>query len=89
MRDLTPLTYLGVEISKHCSWETHTAVVVGKGTTHIGKKDAILTDSNLGTRIKKCIIMNVVVPKATTCRSSMGRAREVCKTVGNSSDDSS
>ena len=44
-------TYLGVEISKYCSWGTHTAKVMGKGIPHVDKMDAILTDSHLGTRI--------------------------------------
>ena len=56
-------TYLGVEISKDCSWDTHIAKVIGKGKAHVGKMDAILTDSHLDTRIKRCILMNVIVPK--------------------------
>ena len=58
-------TVLGVEISKYCSWDTHTAKAIGKGKSHIGKIDAILTDSHLGTinRIKRCFLMNVTVPK--------------------------
>ena len=39
------------------------AKVIGMGTAHIGKMDAILTDSHLGTRIKRCILMIVIVPK--------------------------
>ena len=50
--------------------------------------DVILTDPHLDTRIKICILMNVIVPKVTVCRS-MGREREVRKTTGNSEDDSS
>ena len=43
----------------------HTPKVIGKGNAHVGKMDAILTDSLLDTikRIKRCILMNVVVPK--------------------------
>ena len=56
-------TYLGVEISKDCSWDTHIAKVIGKGKAHIGKMDAILTDSHLDTRIKRYILTNVIVPR--------------------------
>ena len=56
-------TYLGVEISKECSWDAYIAKVIGKGKSQVGKMDAILTDPHLGTRIKICILMNVVVPK--------------------------
>ena len=55
-------TYLGVEISKDCSWDTHVVKVVGKGNAHVGKMDAILTESHLDTRIKTCILTNVIVP---------------------------
>ena len=57
--------YLGVENSKDCSWDTHMAKVMGKGEAHVCNMDAIaiLTDSRLDTRIKRCILMNVVVPK--------------------------
>ena len=55
-------TYLGVEISKEWSWDAHIAKVIGKGKAHVGKMDAILTDSHLDTRIKRCILMNVIVP---------------------------
>ena len=37
--------------------------MIGKGKAHVGKMDAILTDSHLDTRIKRCILMNVIVPK--------------------------
>ena len=37
--------------------------MTGKGKTHVGKMDAILTDSHLYARIKRCILMNVIVPK--------------------------
>ena len=56
-------TYLGVAISKYCSWDTHIAKVVGKGKSDVGKMGAILTDSNHDTRIKRCILINVIVPK--------------------------
>ena len=45
-------TYLGVEVSKDYSWDTHIAKVLGKGKAQVGKMDAIQTDSHLDTRIK-------------------------------------
>ena len=39
-------TYLGVDISKYFSWDTHIAKVIGKGKAHVGKMDAILTYSH-------------------------------------------
>ena len=56
-------TYLGVEVSKEYSWDAHIAKVIEKGKSHVGMMDAILTDSHLDTRIKRCILMNVIVPK--------------------------
>ena len=55
-------TYLGVEISEQCSWDARKAKVIGEGKSHVGKMDAIITDSHLDTRIKRCILMNVIVP---------------------------
>ena len=46
-------TYVGVDLSKYCSRDTHIAKITGKGNTHVGKMDAILTDSHLDTRIKR------------------------------------
>ena len=64
--------------------------VIGKGKTHVGKMDAILTDSHLDTRNKICILLNVIVPKLyRMCRRSVGREREARKTAGNSADVSS
>ena len=37
--------------------------VIGKGKAHVGKMDAILTDSHLDTRIKIRLLINVIVPK--------------------------
>ena len=34
-----------------------------KGKAQVGKMDAILTDSHLDTRIKICVMINVIVPK--------------------------
>lgn len=56
-------TYLGVDISTYCSWDTRIAKVTGKGRAHVGKMGATLADSNLDTRVKRCILMNVAVPK--------------------------
>ena len=56
-------TYLGVEISQGCSWNAHTAKVIGKGNSHVGKMDAIRTYPHLDTRIKRCILIHVIVPK--------------------------
>ena len=58
-------TYLGVDISKDCSWDAHMAKakVIGKGEAHVGKMDAVLTDSQLDPRVKVCILMNLHVPK--------------------------
>ena len=56
-------TYLGVEISKNCSSDAHIYRVIQKGKTEVGKMDMILRDSRLHTRIKRCILLNVIVPK--------------------------
>ena len=52
-------TYLGVEISKDCSWDAHIAKLIGKGKSQVGKMGAI----HLDTWIKICILMDVIVPK--------------------------
>ena len=69
----------GVEISKDCSWGAHIAKVIGKGKAHLGKMDAILTDSHLDARIKTRILINVIVTKTRLCRRNMGRERESWK----------
>ena len=56
--------YLGVEISKDCSWDAHIGKVVGKDKSQVGKMDATLTDPHLDTSNKICILMNVFVPKS-------------------------
>ena len=55
--------FLGVEISKDCSWGAHIANVIGKGKSQVGTMDATLTDPHLDTRIEICILMNVTVQK--------------------------
>ena len=50
-------------VSKGYSWDTHMAKVIRKGKAHVGKMDAILTDSHVDTRAKRCILMNMIVPK--------------------------
>ena len=56
-------TYLGVT-SKDCSWDTPIAKITGTGKAHRGKMDTTIpTDSHLGARIKRCILMIVIVPK--------------------------
>ena len=45
-------TYLGVEISKDCSWDAHIAKVIEKGKSQVGEMDAIPTDPHLYARIK-------------------------------------
>ena len=37
--------------------------IIGKGKAQIGRMDVILRDSHLDTRIKICILMNLIVPK--------------------------
>ena len=65
-------TYLGVEISKECSWGEDIAKVIGKRKTHVRKIDAILTDSQLDTRIKRCIMINVIIPKLNMQKCGKG-----------------
>ena len=50
-------------MSKKCARDTHIAKVIGTGEAHVGKVDAILTDSHHDTRIEICIMMNVIVPR--------------------------
>ena len=53
-------TCLGLEIKKKLLLGCTNAI--GKGKAHVGKMDAILTDSHLDTRIERCILMNAIVP---------------------------
>ena len=50
---------------------------MGKSKAHVGKTDAILTDSHLDTRIKVCILMNVIVPKLEYAEVCEGNAKPV------------
>ena len=53
-------TYLGVEIYKNCSWDARINIVMEKGNAEVGRMDVILRDSHLNTRIKRCILLNVI-----------------------------
>lgn len=59
-------THLGEGISKNCSWDVHMEEVIGKGKTRKDKIDVILTDSNLGSKIKVCILTYIDVSKLYT-----------------------
>ena len=61
---------------------------MAKGEAHVGKMDAILTDSHIDTRIKICHLMNDRT-KTRLCRRNMKRERTVRKTPGNSTYDGS
>ena len=80
--------YLGVAISKDCSWDAHIAKAIGKGKSPVGEMGRIVTNSHLDVRVKICILLNVIVPKLG-CGRSMGREREIVEAAGNSTDDSS
>ena len=60
--------------------------VTEKGKAQIGRMDVILRDSHLDTRIKRCILIDVIVPKL---EYADGRGRIVVEEVGNSTDGSS
>ena len=51
--------------------------MIGRGKAHVGKMDAILTDSHLDTRIKRCILNNVIVPKLDYAEVWEGNAKLV------------
>ena len=36
---------------------------MGRSKAHVGKTNVILTDSHLDTRARRCILVNVIVPK--------------------------
>ena len=44
-------------------WDTNIPKVMGKGKAHLGKVDAILTNSHLDTKINMCILMKGMVQK--------------------------
>ena len=56
-------TYLGVEISKDCSWDAHINKLVQKGKAEVGRMDVILRDSHLDTRIKSCLLYTSPSPR--------------------------
>ena len=60
---LDQYTYLGVENSKHCFWDAHINKVIQKGKAEVGRMDVILRDSHIDSRIKRCILLNVIAPK--------------------------
>ena len=47
----------------NCSRDAHINEVIQKGKAEVGRKDVILRDAHLDTRIKRCILLNVIVPK--------------------------
>ena len=49
-------TYLGVEISKDCSWDANIAKVIREGKSQVGKMDTKLTDPHVDIRIKLCTV---------------------------------
>ena len=75
-------TALGIHI--------YIAKVIGKGKAHVGKMDAILTDSHPDTRFKRWVMINVIVPKLEYAGELWeGNAKLVKQLVGNCTDDSS
>ena len=48
---------------KNCSWDALINKVIEKGKAEIGKIDVIPRDTHLDSSIKRCILMNVIVPK--------------------------
>ena len=57
----------------------HINKVIEKGKAQIGKMDAILRESQLDTRIKRCILRNVIVPKLEYAEVWEGNAKLVKK----------
>ena len=55
-------TYLGVEVSKNCSWDAHIDKMIHKGKAEVGRMGVIPGDSHLDTRIEICILLNVIAP---------------------------
>ena len=81
-------TYLGVEIQKNDSWDAHINKVIGKGKAQIGKMEVILRESHLDTRIKRCILMKVIVPKLEYAGEVWEGTAKLVK-IRNSTNDSS
>ena len=77
-------TYLGGHISKDCSWDADTANMTGKGKSHVGEMEAVLTDSHLDAinRIYRCALTNVIVPKLEYARNVWERGREIRNKAG-------
>ena len=79
--DETPITdrytHLGVGVSKDCSWHAQIAklILIGKGKAHVRKVDSIPTDSNLDTRVKRCILNSVIVPNLEYAEGWQGNAK--------------
>ena len=46
------------------------AKVIGKGKALVGKMNAILTDSHLDSRMKRCNTVNVLAPKLECARGN-------------------
>ena len=51
-------------IKKNCSWNTHINNVIEKGKVEVGRMGVLFKDSHVvDTSIKRCIQLNVVIPK--------------------------
>ena len=61
-------TYLGVELSRPCSWDAHINKSIEKGKAEVGRMGVMLRDSHLDTRINICLLMNVNVLKLEYAR---------------------
>ena len=71
---------------KDCSWDTHIAKEIGKRKAYVGKMDTVLTDSNLATRIARCIMTNAIVPKLEYAGQVWEGNAKVVKQLENSTD---
>ena len=60
--------------------------MVEKGKAVVDKMDLILRDPYLDTRIKKCILLDVIVPQLEYAGEVWGGEREIGGEVGNSAD---
>ena len=75
--DGRPAKYLGVDISKDCSWDAHIYGAIVKGDADIGGVDVILRDSHLDSSIMKYVLINVMVPKVENAEVWEGNAKLV------------